>query len=316
MMDRLCHEDHEDAPAEPEPAPVTVVATTEETKQENDSEPIDTGLPEGAHTASAEEIDYSGVLERGTKENCWSMKLKPGVPASTFEQQSLYGPFDIEKCLAWCLDPPYGPPRVAIIRHVSFCLLAGGQAVYDGLTQVQTVLGIIAALIASMAVDQMSDPLNCDYSLDDPIDGHPDVTKDLCEMQGICSSLSFLLSAITTLTTVIMYSNLMQMHYDEMAYFVWRDAPLLFGIPAFTLVGSVITLGLGLRVRVKASYNDSTLIGYNCGSMALLLIVGGVARRMFVDVHSMRLARIARTKEAVVARDRRVQRSKSKARLL
>ena len=135
-------------------------------------------------------------------------------------------------------------------------------------------------------------------------------------MQGICSSLSFLLSAITTLTTVIMYSNLMQMHYDEMAYFVWRDAPLLFGIPAFTLVGSVITLGLGLRVRVKASYNDSTLIGYNCGSMALLLIVGGVARRMFVDVHSMRLARIARTKEAVVAQDRRVQRSKSKARLL
>ena len=107
-------------------------------KRTTESEPIDT---EGAHTASAEEIDYSGVLERGTKENCWSMKLKPGVPASTFEQQSLYGPFDIEKCLAWCLDPPYGPPRVAIIRHVSFCLLAGGQAVYDGLTQIQTVLG-------------------------------------------------------------------------------------------------------------------------------------------------------------------------------
>ena len=149
----------QDGPAEPEPVPVPtepVVATSEEESKKR-SEPIvaNEEQEEEAHPASAKGIDYSGVEQRGTLENCWSMKLKPGVSASSFEQQSLYGPFDMEGCLAWCLDPPWGPPRPVIIRQLSMCLLAGGQAVYDGIMQIQTVLGIISALIASMAVDQV-----------------------------------------------------------------------------------------------------------------------------------------------------------------
>ena len=148
----------QDGPAEPEPVPVPtepVVATSEEESKRSEPIVANEEQEEEAHPASAKGIDYSGVEQRGTLENCWSMKLKPGVSASSFEQQSLYGPFDMEGCLAWCLDPPWGPPRPVIIRQLSMCLLAGGQAVYDGIMQIQTVLGIISALIASMAVDQV-----------------------------------------------------------------------------------------------------------------------------------------------------------------
>ena len=66
-------------------------------------------------------------------------------------------------------------------------------------------------------------------------------------------------------------------------------------------------------VRVKASYTDSTLITYNVCAMALLLIIILVQRRMFKDVHSIRLARITRVAEANAAKNRRIERSRSKS---
>ena len=47
--------------------------------------------------------------------------------------------------------------------------------------------------------------------------------------------------------------------------------------------------------------------------MALLLIIILVQRRMFKDVHSIRLARITRVAEANAAKNRRIERSRSKS---
>ena len=77
------------------------------------------------------------VVERGNKKNIWSMKLKPGVDRLRYDQQSVEGPFDLEACIAYCRNPPFGPPRIPILRFLSMVHVAGGDAVKEGITAIQ-----------------------------------------------------------------------------------------------------------------------------------------------------------------------------------
>lgn len=81
------------------------------------------------------------IQERGTKTNEWSVKLNEGSHRHDFDQQSSQGPFDIDACLEYCRHPPWGPPRLAIVRYISMVQVAGGNEVKNGLVQIQTILG-------------------------------------------------------------------------------------------------------------------------------------------------------------------------------
>ena len=120
----------------------------------------------------------------------------------------------------------------------------------------------------------------------------PGLTRALCESQGVFASLAFLSAAMCCLLTVVMYANLQVMNHDEMAYFLWKDAPLLFLGPIISLLTSVIMTGIALRVRVRANYTQSAVTGYMIGAIILLMCVFCVVVKMNKDVHGIRVARI------------------------
>ena len=150
-------------------------------------------------------------------------------------------------------------------------------------------------MVCTVAQAEIAEPLNCDWSMDDKVWGHatgPGFTESLCRAHGSLSCAAFLIVALGTLVVVVMYANLQVMNHDEMAFFIWKDAALMFVLPYFTLALGVLLTGAAVRIRVRANYNSSAITAYLIMSAVVVLSIGCVARKLGRDVHEMRQSRL------------------------